>query len=311
MKYTIIKLRPKSSFHIGEREDWREGSKIHIPSDTLFSALCHCYHLLYGEVDTLLDGFLSHEPPFLISSAFPYVDDTYFFPVPKNKIPKDKSTKKIKFVEKQALELLLSGKELDDIINSVKTIPPTEVFTVEDIPRIGLSRLSNHPGENYFYFGQVTYRKDAGLFVLITFKETNISDKIFACFNLLSHEGIGGDRTCGKGMFEKPIVSQIDLKVPDTVGFYSLSVYYPLDEKELSGIDRSFYELEERKGYMFSPFNKSLRRRSIRVFVEGSVFAVDERPVGTLVDVTPDSFKSHKIYRYCFLFALPCVVGGL
>ncbi len=94
MKYLLIKLKPKGPYHIGEREGWLEGTKHHVPSDTLFSALGHCYLLLYGqkELDTLLTSFREKDPPFLISSAFPYFDQTLFFPVPKNQIPKERKS---------------------------------------------------------------------------------------------------------------------------------------------------------------------------------------------------------------------------
>jgi CRISPR-associated protein Csm4 len=210
MILTVVKFRPRGPFHIGERENWREGSKIYIPSDTIFSALCHCYLLLNGEVDSLLKGFIDGNPPFLISSAFPYWQQSYFFLVPKNQIPKEKELKKIQFIDLNGLQRLLCGKRLDDIKGEIKTIPPFP-WEMEDVPRVGLSRWTNHPGENFFHFGQVTYQSDAGLFLLIDFKDSSLKRKLLATFNLLAHEGIGGDRTSGKGLFYKPEISEIKI----------------------------------------------------------------------------------------------------
>ncbi len=305
MKFTVVKLKPKGPLHIGDRENWREGSKYYIPSDTLFSAICHSYLLLYGELDTLLKGFVDGTPTFLISSAFPYSGENYFFPVPKNQIPKNKELKKILFVDLNGLQRLLHGETLEKIKEEIKTIPPFP-WEVENIPRISLSRLTNHPGENFFHFGQVTYHSASGLFLLLDFKDNNFKKKILSTLNLLAHEGIGGDRTSGKGLFAKPEISEIDIVIPSNLdGLYSLSMYYPLPN-EISDISKGFYEFEDRKGYIYSALGQSLRKRSIRMFIEGSVFPAGINRLGTIVDVTPEAFKVHKIYRYGYIFSIPC-----
>jgi len=308
MKFTIAKLKPKGPFHVGERESWYEGSKPFFSSDTLFSAICHCYYLLYGKLDNLLEGFLEGKPPFLVSSAFPYWQDNYFFPVPKNQIPQDKDLKKVQFVDISGLERLLSGERLEVILSQIATIPMNRGYPwrMDNVPRIGLSRLSNHPGERFFYFGQITYSDDAGLFVLIDFRDTKAKKEFMSCLNLLAHEGMGGDRTCGRGLFEKPEFSEIELpSISKLDGLYSLSLYYPT-ENELSGISQGYYQIKERKGYMYSPHGKSLRRCPVRMFNEGSVFPGDTGRTGRLVDVTPGKFGVHRVYRYGFLFSLPC-----
>ncbi|MCX7974433.1 MAG: type III-A CRISPR-associated RAMP protein Csm4 [Candidatus Aminicenantes bacterium] len=356
MKCLVIKLKPKSSFHLGERERWLEGSKIHFPADTLFSALCQAHQLLYGEVDTFINGFLKGEPPFLLSSAFPFWHGDYFFPLPKSKFIKPeegrilkeslkealnvnrnrvtqeinpKDIKKIQFVNLPSLRLLLSGLSLFDLIlkaaqdPNLKTIPllfswpfkeknqsqwPSKKtpWIIENVPRVALSRFSNHPGENFFHFGRIFYAPDASLFCLLEIKLPEWENKIKALFYLLADEGIGGDRTCGQGLLEKPEFDEIELpETEDAQWLYSLSPYFPA-ENEYSGLAQSFYELEERKGYIFSPFGRTLRRRSIRIFTEGSVFPRNVERRGKLVDVTPEAFKAHRVYRYSLLFALPC-----
>lgn len=310
MRLTAIKLRPKGPFHIGERENWREGSKTYIPSDTIFSALCHSYLLLYGEVDSLLRDFIAGSPPFLISSAFPYRQQDYFFPVPKNQIPKNKELKKIGFVDLNGLERLLYGERLDEIIGKIKTIPPFP-WEVEDVPRVGLGRWTNHPGENFFHFGQVRYQEDTGLFLVIDLKDSNFENRLFSTFNLLVHEGIGGDRTSGKGLFNKPEISEIEIDAALNLdGLYSLSMYCPLPD-EIPGTARGFYEIEDRKGYIYSPSGQSLRRRSLRMFTEGSVFPSEKKRLGKIVDVTPEAFKAHKVYRYGYIFSIPCRLEAL
>lgn len=320
MEYLKIKLKPKSFLHLGERDGWLEGTKIHIPSDTIFSALCHCHLLLYGEVDSFIQAFQS-DPPFLISSAFPYWDDQYYFPLPKNQLVREKDLKKVNFVNLSLLMRLLQGETLVDLKDEVsmseelsclpridKRDKPEEdlvPWKVEDVPRVSLSRFSNHPGENFFHFGQVHFVDKAGLFVLIKFNDRSWEPKVKALFNLLADEGVGGDRTAGKGLFYPPEFDHLFIpEISEANAVYAVSTYFPRDE-ELVGLERGFYELEVRKGYIFSPQNRSYRRRSLRLFSEGSIFP-DTNRKGALVDITPEIFTAHRVYRYGFLFSFPC-----
>jgi len=312
MKFSLCKLKPKGPLHLGEREGWLEGTDTFIHSDTLFSAFCHAYQLLYKDLLELLKEFENNSPPFLISSAFPYWRNTFFFPLPKNQLPKERELAKIKFVNKTGFEKLLKGEKLKEMIKEIETIPAQEEpyfpWELSDIPRVGLSRLDNRPGDKFFYFSQVIYKEDAGLFFLFKFQKEEFRPKFEAAIRLLADEGIGGDRSSGKGLFEKPLFEEIEIETPtDATGVVSLSLYYPKDKSELTGIKNAFYDLIERKGYIFSPYCSSLRRRSIRMFVEGSVFPhPPEKIVGTLVSVEPEVFKFHKVYRYGYLFGLPC-----
>jgi len=338
MKYLLIKLSPRSSLHLGQREQWLEGSRTYIPSDTIFSALCHCHLLLYGEVESLLAEFKDGDPPFLLSSVFPRWGDDLYFPLPKNQLAADKDLKKLKFVNQTLLFRLLSGEKLQDlkdeleINHELKCLPlikkernvdeaedqkksralsqeldlDDRCWQLEDIPRVALNRLNNHPGENFFHFGQVTYAQDAGLFILVEVRNEKWQQKIEALFRLMCDEGIGGDRTCGKGLFRQPVFLDFEpLHIAEPNAAYSLSAYFPRPE-EIAGLDESFYELEERKGYIFSPLNRSLRRRSIRVFTEGCVFSHKGQRIGRLENIAPDIFNAHPVYRYGFLFSFPC-----
>lgn len=308
MKFDICKLTFKSPIHLGERENIREGTDIIVHSDTLFSAFCHCYFLLYGKekLEEMFNNFIAGSSPFLISSSFPWWENNFYFPVPKNQLSKNKEIKKILFIEKTGFEKLLAGEKIESIINNAKTIPDEESnkpWKINDIPRVGLNRLTNHPGENYFYFGEVSYIKDAGLFFLIDCKDENFKKEFKATFNLMSDEGIGGDRSAGKGLFTKPEFSEIEMNVPDVNSSICLSLYCP-KESELSDISKGYYELIERKGYIYSPYGRNLRRRSVRMFTESSVFPGKKE--GRIVDVTPDIFEDHRIYKYGCAFTLPC-----
>ncbi len=87
----LVKLKFRAPVHLGEVGIGVEETSTYACSDTLFSGLCHAWKLAYGEpaLVELLDQFKSikdEEPPFLISSAFPYLCEGekkyFFFPVP-------------------------------------------------------------------------------------------------------------------------------------------------------------------------------------------------------------------------------------
>ena len=315
MKFIVCHFKPKGPLHLGERQGWREGSGYLIHSDTLFSAFCHAHLLLYGEdkLSQLLDLFANGNPPFLISSVFYCWQNIYFFPVPVNQIAKTKQTKKIQFVEKVGFEMLLRGDVIETIKPKIKYLPaekePYTPWILDNVPRISLSRLSKHPVEDggYFHFGEVFFRDDVTLFFLILYRDKNYQPRVEATFRLLADEGIGGDRSSGKGIMGQPRFDEIDINIPeDGDGVVTLSLYYPADGVELTDIQRGFYKLIERKGYIFSPVCKSFRRKSVRMFTEGSVFSAKPFRKGCLVSVKPQIFTQHEVYRYGYIFTLPC-----
>src|SRR5438128_1795525 len=79
-----LKMHFSSPLHLGDLGIGLENVGVFAHSDTLFSALCHAYADLFGEAETkdMLGAFADGEPPFRLSSAFPFVGDTYFFPKP-------------------------------------------------------------------------------------------------------------------------------------------------------------------------------------------------------------------------------------
>ncbi len=313
MKFYLYKLSFSSPFHAGERENILEKSEVFIHSDTLFSAFCHSYLLLYGKkrLEELLKRFQEEdESPFRISSAFPWEGEKFYFPLPLNEIPCKKDFKKVRLVEKSVWEELLKGKKLEEMPPEEMLPPPTEgrgniPWKETEVPRVSLSRLSQHPGGEFFHFGEVYFKENAGLFFLVEFKENDFKKEFEATLRLMSQEGIGGDRTVGKGFFEMRKSEEIDFNLPEgEKGMLTLSLYSPREE-EIKDLKEGFYEIKERSGYIFSPEGRSFRRKSVRMFAEGSVFPSSKK--GKLVEVTPEIFKNkHPVYRYGICFPLPC-----
>ena len=86
----VARLQFTSSLHVGEPQVGLEGCVDVVASDTLFSALANAWVTLYGKpsLQELLAEFNrastdpAASPPFLISSAFPYLREEFSFPKP-------------------------------------------------------------------------------------------------------------------------------------------------------------------------------------------------------------------------------------
>ncbi|MFP3868872.1 MAG: type III-A CRISPR-associated RAMP protein Csm4 [Desulfobacteraceae bacterium] len=316
MNYSACLLRFKSGLHLGERETWREGTGVIVHSDTLFSAFCHGYRLLYGQpaLVQLLESFLKGDPPFLLSSAFPFWDETFYLPIPRCQIPGSKKEKKIAYVGLKGWLRLIRGETLESLLadskSKVELLPregyPLNPWTVVDVPRVGLNRLTAHPDEAFFYFGEVWYHEGAGLYFLFKVNDEQQESRFHAVWRLLAHEGLGGDRTVGKGHFKPPEFQSITLAGAENAEYLvSLSLYYPCPS-EIDGLADGFYELVDRRGYIFSPNGQSLRRKQVRFFAEGSVFPILPARQGMIINVKPQAFKAHEVYRCGLVFGIPC-----
>ena len=80
---TPYPLRFSGGLHIGTRGVNLEEAGISISSDTLFAALLDALYRGGEDVEAFARAYLE-DPPFLLTSAFPYVGNVRFYPVPVN-----------------------------------------------------------------------------------------------------------------------------------------------------------------------------------------------------------------------------------
>jgi CRISPR-associated protein Csm4 len=83
MKLTPYSLRFPGGLHVGTRGINLEEAGISIPSDTLFAALLDALYRAGEDVSAFARAYLE-DPPFLLTSAFPYAGSLRFYPVPPN-----------------------------------------------------------------------------------------------------------------------------------------------------------------------------------------------------------------------------------
>ena len=310
--YRII-LKPRSPLHIGDKEGIYNITEQFIHSDTLFSGIINCYCMLFGndETERLVESFCSGNFPFRISSAMPRIKDAYYVYKPlsldlMDKLRSDdyKKVKKIRFIPEETLvngfghgKYQMAGQFL---VPNEDNIDETSAYFIErEIERVAVDRVTH--ATNLFYYSQCVAGKDASLWFYLKVSE-DVKKNVLAAIRLLCDEGIGGERSIGLGCFDFEKLEAEEISCSNADSFVNLSVYSPKSQEELSAL--TDYELDERAGYIYSVFsNKNIKRKKIKVLTEGSTFSriVD----GRVVDVTPESFKSHRVIRYALSYLLP------
>lgn len=329
MEFTICKIVPRGSFHLGTKEGILEETADYIHSDTLFSAICNSHRLLYGneELESILEQFKDDDPPFLISSAFPFVKDMLLFPLPKNVdfgeyVEERKEFKKVEFVSRTIFERILENKDIkedakkENLIQRKRILLTSEekselgddkIWSEREVPRVTIDRKTS--ASNIYHFGEVFYSNECGMYFLIDFKKKECEKEVKAAIRLLGDEGIGGDRTYGKGLFKikEPEFDRISMDFQPRNGFVTLSLYYPKKD-EVPKLKDGYYEFISRGGWIYSLEGRNIRRKFTRMFIEGSVFGVPTGLYGDLVPVGPKEFTHHEIYRYGYAFTIPIEV---
>ncbi len=325
MKFKIFKLKFKSPFHFNPGKDSLDKTDKLIQSDTLISALSIAHKKLYGFFP---DDFF--EPSkVLISSLFPYYKDKLFFPSPifpffkmnKDNDRERKKFKKVRFVEKSLWEKIIYGRKIERDISLIygelygvenKDASSNSFFIIEDIQRLG---------DDPFFFSQVRIVDNGGLFFIAKLTDDeNLLKRFEASLNFLGDEGIGGDRTVGKGLFAVESVSDIEINHPEESDYWiTLSFYIP-EEKEFSSIEieKSYYILKHKTGWFTAYKYFNLRKRSIYGFSEGSVFYSQKSPKGKVVELLKKEEvvfgngekNEFSVWRSGLFLGFPIRIGG-
>lgn len=118
---SVYRLHFRSGFHLGVRGVNQEESNTTLPSDTLFAAFTDGWRRLGGDVDAWLAPFCAapSNPPFLLTSAFPFVGGVRFYPMPVDPgrlfstPPSGKRVKRIRWLSEALFRRALKGEKLD------------------------------------------------------------------------------------------------------------------------------------------------------------------------------------------------------
>ena len=188
----------------------------------------------------------------------------------------------------------------DDIAQDGQVLTPGYnglVWYLTETPRVTIDRL--HQGSTPYYFGEIIYPDQ--LHFLLNIIDKSFTAEIKTTLRVMGDEGLGGDRSAGKGLFSVQDINTISFPTPSTEWFITLSLVNPL--KQNIGDLNGFFSIVDRGGWGYSVDDKNTRKNMIRMFTEGSVF--NQQLTGRLVEVAN---STHPFYRYGYSLMLPVKV---
>ena len=205
----------------------------------------------------------------------------------------------------------------DNELYQSKTFTYDRTFATTIVPKVAIDRITR--ATNFYHTSFVKFISDqkkgeyTGLYFLVYFADSfaEVYKKpLEIALQVLEEEGLGGERSSGAGMFTAewkdldPDWQKIlnpDLENPH---YCLISMYWQEKLPPELLAPSALYEVKERGGWITSS-NRQLRRKSIRMFAEGSVFPI--QPQGKLADVTDPRFTNHSIYRSGISVSLPII----
>jgi CRISPR-associated protein Csm4 len=344
-KWQLIKLDFKDNpVHFGEVGIGLEVTSEYLHSDTFFSAWVSAYAQLYSDqqINHLFDQFLTSSPPFQISSTFVYGQDQnneciYYLPSllqhPRNYPADDlkfaKDFRKLKFLPltvwrrwyqgsgfdlTDAQELETKPEQRAGQLTTAGTFNYSQNFKKQVLPKVAVDRI--HQGTNFYHTGFTYFQPDSGLYFLFHMPtaDQELLEQLQASLSLLADDGIGGERSSGAGRFEAtwhdlpPEWDTLVHQLIEQPSYALISLFWDQPETcmELVTDQDARYQLKERGGWISARSGRQLRRKSVRMFTEGSVFT--QQPQGQLAIVTPhklQDIKHHPIYRSGISLSLP------
>ena len=322
----LFKLKFHSALHVDSKGSGEpESIEEFIHSDTLSAALCLAWKALFPK--TKPEFFL--EPPFVVSSAFPYMGGTLFFPKPQWNIWKDmdvsyrKQEKKVHWLSKSLLYDILEGKRLNfkaihvldcglgvskDELSQDAELLKTRAWVLSERQRVGVDRLGMQGESALFFFALQFFSRSSGLYFIVDVPEGEY-EKFRAVLNYLGDTGLGADRNSGLGHFKIETEEGFMIEVRHKKGRLNLSLFNPGPDDDIVAITKkSAYEVVTRAGWIS---NSRIGRPPVRVFAEGSYFS--GKPKGRVVHLLNEETRrkfslniNHSAPRDFRAFCLPC-----
>lgn len=296
----------------------------------------------YGWLKSFIDFNVEQkELPFNISS-FGFVKHIgtyrYFLPkpsfIPSNLIPRDnhlywKNFKNSKYISLERYLDILKGSQLN--LEVIFDYEKDDFWVEQTRDQIQTDVIT--ASTNIYSSSEAFYKKNVKPFVLVELDEGKFSLFDFIkCFRLLGKMGIGGRKTIGSGTFDfeeedwfcidKDNIEEVRKSNPkfnveknsgrvllkEIFAFngnsrYLFSTLFP---EEINEDDLVAYNIIPRRGWIFSTSSfMQLKRKTCYMLSEGSILKKELK--GKLVDVTPEAFSDHRVWRYGVPFYLPYI----
>lgn len=173
----------------------------------------------------------------------------------------------------------------------------------ETIQRNAIDRLSKSSVDTYYNsYKIINYKEEKDIKVIPYFyfyiqdEEDILKEEMVKALELTS---LGGKRSLGAGVVEEVYIEEENLLVNEGDLFINLSMIFPKVE-EVDKIGK--YMLENRNGFIFSKFSTNIKKPTIRMIKEGSVFTgIVEGDIFTYKNIE----FNHPVYVYgkAFLYS--------
>lgn len=325
----IYQLALRGALHVGEAVSVdRETVLDWLPSDSLFAAFVSVWAQSGVDVNTRLEKFKHGEPPFRLTSAFPWVCGIRFLPAPAA-LPESlgligKDAKRVQWLSNAVFEQLRAGERPDkNFLHDGKVWVTSDEFArlstshvnLEGevrlwqtfvVPRVMVDRVTN--ASNLFHAGRVSFAEGDGLWFAA---RGDKMEWVTEALDFLRDTGLGGLRNYGHGAFEFKAVSDAALDEPKAGAGISLARYAPASAQEIAMTMQrpgAAYRLVTVGGWCNDDGGHAWRRRSVRMLADGAILPDVAAARGKLVEAQPEDipeFQTRAVYRYGFPFFVP------
>ncbi len=306
MRVSLYRLVFPTGFHLAPHEHELSLSETlpTIPADTIFSALVQAWARLGGDPAAWLAPFLQHNPPFLLTSAFPWAEDQPWFPRPLSFQP-NREWKDVSFLPEALFFQLAKGRWEQRSPHELKR----KFWEIQEVPRVSLDRLTMK--SNLFTVARVRFAQGCSLWLGVAWLNPDLPcgkypfrEAFALALGELAETGMGGDRNVGYGRFHPEHVDDVTWPDPKTEGLgVLLSRLWPRED-ELGLLRKSpAWRFTEVGGFARTAEGRHIRRLRVRLVVEGSVLPAGVR--GGLVNLAPPNFTAHPIWRYGLALLYP------
>lgn len=317
--YQIVKLKFLSPLHLSKGQTNELDTSVKtLHSDTIKSAL---YAVGKSALNLSVDA-KSFFDSFVISSAFVYRENKYFFPKPMLKLPIEinglaeaklsKKMKKIEYIEKTVFEKIINGQKVTVNPNQIsadgKFLANTplngdfKIYETQIQDRVAIPQYRQTEEPVPYSVERLYFNTGAGMYFFIKYNNSAAEKEVMACLNLLGENGIGTYTHSGNGNFEYTI-DNITMNLPGEANFYmNLSLFLPQKGEITPGVidNDSAYQVIKRGGYIAGSNNPDfihLRKKSIYMFEVGSIFKTKDPLKGKIENLKPDYKGVHDVWR--------------
>ncbi len=286
----IVFLKPRSAF------------RNQLRSDSLFGLIIWGIEKIHGEeaAADLINDFQNNQPPFLVSSAFPYQieggSSILYFPKPVNRplqveiknetMTQYKDYKKVKWIPDTIFYRYANGElsEEEFFVDGLWKDIKNPWGKTEQVMHNSIDRISN--ASTGLFYTLEHFIENGGLYFLVDERKEGMESMLRGVFQFYEHIGFGGDASTGKGAFDfKTETYEMPLLSEDGVCKLNLSLYYPRKDEVThfsNNPKKVWYRMELRKGKVGGRLHiqPDVWKKGVNVFSEGSIFpAIPDRKV--------------------------------